>query len=268
MKKLSILATAVILSLSILGCGGPQKVSDKQMTLSLSYGERRGVYTGEVNEQGIPNGKGKFTTQNAQGETWFYEGDFKDGHFEGVGCTTWPSNNETKSGTFAGDRLNGQGKSAIGDKIIYEGNFENGLPMVTPAAGMNTEVSYADWTYKVTGVSSQNTAGNKQAGGKYVIVVIDATNNANTARQPGSGQFFVLVDAKGRTYPIDDDAALKLRFSNLTSDEPWYLTEVNPGLTVRGVKLIFDVPADSDINGMKLLPNDGFGKATPIQLQQ
>lgn len=62
MKKLSIIATAVILSLSILGCSGPQKVSDKQMTLSLSYGERSGVYTGEVNEQGIPNGKGKFTT--------------------------------------------------------------------------------------------------------------------------------------------------------------------------------------------------------------
>ena len=50
-----------------------------------------------------------------------------------------------------------------------------------------TQVSYADWTYKVTEVSSQNTAGNKQAGGKYVIVVIDATNNANAARQPGGG---------------------------------------------------------------------------------
>ncbi len=76
-----------------------------------------------------------------------------------------------------------------------------------------------------------------------------------------------MVDDKGRTYPIDDDAALKLRFANRTSDEPWYLTEVNPGLTVHDVKLIFDVPADSDINGMKLLPNKGFGKATPIQLE-
>lgn len=31
------------------------------MTFSLSYGDRSGTYTGEVNEQGVPNGKGKFT---------------------------------------------------------------------------------------------------------------------------------------------------------------------------------------------------------------
>lgn len=60
-------------------------MTDKQMTLSLSYGDRSGIYTGEVNEQGVPNGKGKFTTQNAQGNPWVYEGDFKNGHFEGQG---------------------------------------------------------------------------------------------------------------------------------------------------------------------------------------
>ena len=267
MKKVSAIAIMLVFSLFIFGCGGPQKVTDKQMTLSLSYGDRSGTYTGEVNEQGVPNGKGKFTTQNAQGNPWIYEGGFKNGHFEGQGRTIWPNDNEEQSGNYSNDSLNGQGKSIKNNTITYEGNFENGIPMVTPAADMNTEVSYADWTYKVTGVSSQNTAGNKQAGGKYVIVAIDATNNANAARQPGGGQFFVLVDDKGRTYPIDDDAALKLRFANLTSDEPWYLTEVNPGLTVHGVKLIFDIPADSNINGMKLLPNKGFGKATPIQLE-
>ena len=268
MRKILGFLVVFTVSLMILGCGGPQKVSDKEMTLSLSYGDRSGTYTGEVNEQGVPNGKGKFTTKNSQGEPWFYEGDFKNGHFEGTGRTLWPNDQQEESGNYSNDRLNGQGKTTKNNTVVYEGNFENGKPMVTPAADMNTEVSYADWTYKVTGVSSQNTAGNKQAGGKYVIVIIDATNNANTARQPGGGDFFVLVDDKGRTYPIDDDAALKLRFSKLASDEPWYLTKVNPGLTVQGVKLIFDVPADSDINGMKLLPNKGFGKATPIQLQQ
>ncbi len=267
MKKLAYVIMAVLM-LTVLGCGGPHKVTDKEMSLNLAYGERSGIYTGEVNEQGIPNGKGKFTTKNSQGDPWVYEGDFKNGHFDGVGKTTWVNDGETKSGTYTNDRLNGQGKITKGNKVTYEGNFENGVPMVTPAVGMNTEVSFADWTYKVTGVSSQNTAGNKQAGGTYVIVIIDATNNANAARQPGGGNFFVLVDAKGREYPIDDDAALKLRFANLGSDEPWYLTEVNPGLTAHGVKLIFDVPADTDINGMKLLPHDGFGKVAPIQLQQ
>jgi len=267
MKKVSAIAIMLVFSLFIFGCGGPQKVTDKQMTLSLSYGDRSGIYTGEVNEQGIPNGKGKFATQNAEGAPWVYEGDFKNGHFEGQGRTTWPNDNEEQSGNYSNDNMNGQGKTIKNNTVTYEGNYENGLPMVTPAAPMNTDVSYADWTYKVTGVFSQNTVGNKQAGGKYVIVVINATNNANTARQPGGSQFFILVDTKGRTYPIDDDAALKLKFTNLTSDEPWYLTEVNPGLTVQGVKLIFDVPADAEINGMKLLPNNAFGKATPIELQ-
>lgn len=48
-------------------------MTDKQMTLSLFYGDRSGIYTGEVNEQGVPNNKGKFTTQNAQGNPWIYE---------------------------------------------------------------------------------------------------------------------------------------------------------------------------------------------------
>lgn len=68
MRKILGFLVVFTVSLMILGCGGPQKVSDKEMTLSLSYGDRSGTYTGEVNEQGVPNGKGKFTTKNSQGE--------------------------------------------------------------------------------------------------------------------------------------------------------------------------------------------------------
>ena len=93
-----------MVSLVLLGCGGPQKVSDKEMTLSLSYGDRSGTYTGEVNKQGVPNGKGKFTTKNSQGEPWFYEGDFKNGHFEGTGRTLWPNDQQEESGNYSNDR--------------------------------------------------------------------------------------------------------------------------------------------------------------------
>ena len=66
MRKILGFLVVFTVSLMILGCGGPQKVSDKEMTLSLSYGDRSGTYTGEVNEQGVPNGKGKFTTKNSK----------------------------------------------------------------------------------------------------------------------------------------------------------------------------------------------------------
>ena len=75
------------------------------MTFSLSYGDRSGTYTREVNEQGVLNGKGKFTTKNAQGNPWIYEGDFKNGHFEGQGRTIWSNDNEEQSGNYSNDSL-------------------------------------------------------------------------------------------------------------------------------------------------------------------
>ena len=80
MKKVSAITIMLVFSLFIFGCGGPQKVTDKQMMLSLSYGDRSGLYTGEVNEQGVPNGKGKFTTQpeHHSGEGIFFSSRLAD----------------------------------------------------------------------------------------------------------------------------------------------------------------------------------------------
>ena len=89
MKKLVILLLVCCLSLSLAGCG-------KEMTLKLAYGDRTGTYSGDLNEQGLPHGQGKFTSTNAEGEKWTYVGEFKNGHFDGEGKTTW------KSGTVEG----------------------------------------------------------------------------------------------------------------------------------------------------------------------
>lgn len=70
------------LALLLTGCG-------KEVTLNLAYGERTGIYSGDVDANGVPHGQGKFTTTNAEGIEWTYEGDFKNGHFEGMGQTTW-----------------------------------------------------------------------------------------------------------------------------------------------------------------------------------
>lgn len=48
------------------------------MTLHLSYGDQTGVYSGDMKD-GIPDGQGKFTSKNDEGESWTYTGTFKAG---------------------------------------------------------------------------------------------------------------------------------------------------------------------------------------------
>ena len=86
MKKtiVTLLGSLFLLMCFILtGCS-----SGDEITLELSYGERTGTYTGDMVD-GLPDGQGKFTTVNEDGEEWTYEGSFKKGHFEGEGTTTW-----------------------------------------------------------------------------------------------------------------------------------------------------------------------------------
>ncbi len=95
MKKIFAVILACCLVLSLAGCG-------EEMTLNLSYGDRTGTYSGDVNEQGLPHGQGKFTSTNSEGEKWTYEGEFKNGHFDGEGKTTWKSGT-MEIGTYKDD---------------------------------------------------------------------------------------------------------------------------------------------------------------------
>ncbi|BAL85093.1 hypothetical protein SELR_pSRC300200 (plasmid) [Selenomonas ruminantium subsp. lactilytica TAM6421] len=269
------LATMVSIAaiFALVGCGGPKTVQNQQVTLSLTYGDRAGVYTGEVNEQNIPNGKGKFETKNSAGQTWVYEGTFKDGHFDGQGKTTWQGINQSEEGTYSNDRLNGQGKrtfSVNGKPETYEGNFVSGIPMKAETVGLNTDVSYADWTYKVTAVKTQKSAGNKQASGQFLILTMDTQNNGQQTRQPGSGNFYVLADtSNGRIYKMDNDAPAQIRITTKNFNNPWYLSDVNPGNKANGILIVFDIPDDVNVNNLVLIPNQSQtkGDVTPIKLQ-
>lgn len=95
MKKIITLLLACCFVFSLAGC-------KKEMTLNLIYGDRTGTYSGDVNEQGLPNGQGKFTSVNSDGGKWTYEGEFKNGHFDGEGKTTWESG-QVEIGTYKDD---------------------------------------------------------------------------------------------------------------------------------------------------------------------
>ena len=269
-RNICILLLSLLLIITVAGCGGPKTVTNQPTKLHLTYGDRDGTYTGEINDQNIPNGKGSFTSKNSNGEEWTYEGEFKNGHFDGQGKTIWKASNQSEEGIYSNDKLNGQGKRIykVGSQSkVYEGNFIAGYPMKNDIVGLNKDVSFADWTYKITRAEFQNSAGNKQANGKYLYITINEQNNGQTQRQPGANNFFVVVNkTNGHVYQMNDDALLQHRFTTNSFDKPWYLSQVNPGLSVQGVILIFDVPKDVELSDLLLLPRESMGNTSPIQL--
>lgn len=108
----------LLLFLLLSACGEPaappepteEEVENVEMTLTLERWaedgttkeeyERTGTYTGTVID-GIPNGKGRFDTQNSEGIAWYYEGDFKDGKFDGEGVAIWDDEDtQAEKGTY------------------------------------------------------------------------------------------------------------------------------------------------------------------------
>ena len=81
-----------------------ETAEEQEITLNLSFGERTGTYTGEMKD-GLPNGTGKFITKNSEGITWYHEGEFKDGHFQGEAIHTW-EDGQTQKGIFENDLWN------------------------------------------------------------------------------------------------------------------------------------------------------------------
>ena len=78
-----------------------------------------GTYTGMV-RQGVPHGKGKFSYHN-----YTYEGDFKDGRFEGRGTVIF-ANGDKYEGDFKNDKFEGKGTSIFANGDKYEGEWKNG----------------------------------------------------------------------------------------------------------------------------------------------
>ena len=100
-----------------------QTVSNQSMSLSFSFGERTGTYTGEV-EDGLPNGYGTFSSQNPSGVAWTYEGEWAHGHFSGQGTSTF-EDGYVHTGHYESDQLT-QGQVYYGGCLVYDGEFLNG----------------------------------------------------------------------------------------------------------------------------------------------
>ncbi len=121
------IVVSMLLALCVAGCGN-EKVTDKQMTIPMVNGmetiQQNGTYTGEINKDGKPEGKGVFKSNNTKGTKWTYEGTFKNGTFEGKGSLTF-ENGYKREGEYHNGAENGQIKETDNGKLLYEGEFKN-----------------------------------------------------------------------------------------------------------------------------------------------
>ena len=79
-------------------------------------------YWGDLDENGKPHGKGKFTWESGL----VYEGDFKNGKQDGQGTTTMPNGHVIYTGGYKNGEMHGYGKKTNVDGSSYNGDFING----------------------------------------------------------------------------------------------------------------------------------------------
>lgn len=131
MKKLFLVFSLLLFLASICACKQSPpltSVQNEKITLEFSFGERIGIYSGDINTDGLPDGYGTFTSENSSGESWTYEGNWVNGHWEGTGTSTWESG-ECYQGEFSNDVRSGQGTYALASGNKYKGNFVDGEPV-------------------------------------------------------------------------------------------------------------------------------------------
>lgn len=120
-------------------------VEDYDITLAFNYGKRTGVYSGSL-KNGLPDGFGKFSSENKAGTSWSYIGEWNSGHFHGDGFTTYEdgtiklgihkddflingqilTSSDRYSGEVKNDLPEGNGIYFLENGNRYEGNFSNG----------------------------------------------------------------------------------------------------------------------------------------------
>lgn len=140
MKKL--IAFLLCTCLLLAGCGSSGSTVEnasaggsKEMTLNFSYGDRTGTYTGELDEDGLPNGYGTFTSQNSAGGGWTYCGEWEHGHWSGYGVSFW-DDGQVYWGEYENDIASG-----YGGYVLPSGEFSIGTTDNSGLCGIGMTVS-------------------------------------------------------------------------------------------------------------------------------
>ncbi len=95
-----------------------------ELTLQFPSDERSGMYTGET-QDGLPHGKGSFSSANSEGTGWTYTGSWEMGVIQGEGETIW-ENGTGYRGSYERFELT-HGRLFKGETVLYDGSFSTGL---------------------------------------------------------------------------------------------------------------------------------------------
>lgn len=101
-----------------------QTVVDQEITLDFAFGQRTGLYTGQVKD-GLPDGQGEFIRIGETDNLWTYTGTWAGGHFDGPGITEWTTGWK-EQGIYENDYLI-QGEESYQGSIVYQGAFQDGM---------------------------------------------------------------------------------------------------------------------------------------------
>lgn len=124
--KIAICLSAAVASSLFVSCSNSANdqvkyVQNEKITLSFSFGQRDGVYTGNLLNE-LPDGVGKFVSKNESGEKWTYIGEWSNGHFNGNG-TSWYENGSISSLTYDKDTASGYGINLTSDGTVFYGDW-------------------------------------------------------------------------------------------------------------------------------------------------
>ncbi|GAA4560990.1 DUF4352 domain-containing protein [Planotetraspora kaengkrachanensis] len=143
----------------------------------------------------------------------------------------------------------GDSGSGVGSTSASAPQRETSQEDPAKTAGVGDLVKDGKFSFKVTkmekGLSKvgQGFAASK-AQGQYVMIHLTVTNIGDEAQMfTDSAQ--KLIDDKGREYDADSGAAILLDDSNA------FLTNINPGNTVKGF-VLFDVPKNTKLTAIQL----------------
>ena len=178
-------------------------VSEMELMLQFSFGERTGVYSGEMAD-GLPHGLGTFSSQNAEGTQWVYEGGWDMGHLYGQGTTTFETGYK-ETGWYENDNLNGQGSLYQDDVLTFEGGFTDNIP-----DGQGTLYSYC---------------GEIIFSGSFSRGFIDETEEARNARVAAFKEGCATQDYSAILESATNGSALRTRVSGTV----YYVFEADEG---------------------------------------
>lgn len=121
---------------------------------------------------------------------------------------------------------------------------------------VGSTTTFDDWEITLADVETHGPINSSSPRGKYVVLLLDVTNNASHERQfLGIGRGFNLLDVENdREYTFDSSASLD--YHQTFDTDAWHLEDLGPGLSGR-IPVAIDVSEDTSWGMAAMVSSSG-----------